>query len=71
MERVVAGAPRHAQHESHDDDGDAHREEGEKQERLIQQNDLMNIYLQFIDLGEENDIRCLCEALKYYEHPLS
>ena len=30
----------------------------------------MNKYLQFIDLGEENDIRCLCEALKYYEHPL-
>ena len=34
VEGVVAGAPGHGQHEGHDDDGDADREEREKQQSL-------------------------------------
>ena len=36
--RVVAGAPRHGQHQGHDDDGDTDGEEREEQQSLDNKN---------------------------------
>ena len=67
MKRVVTGVPRHREHQGHDDDGDTDREEREEQQSLNlnervkpERQHALRVYL-----GEENDIRCLCEGLKY------